>query len=114
MLALRLSSGAMSGSILEGGVNAIAAWRTRLRGRRRQEPLLPRRARGSTRWSKPIGSFVSGRIAVDDERVYFAALSNVVYGLDRAERDPAVDELHQIASRSPESWCSATWSWFRQ
>ncbi len=39
---------------------------------------------GSMHWTRRIGSIPTGHIAVDEERVYFAALDNVVYALDRS------------------------------
>lgn len=39
--------------------------------------------KGREKWSMRVGSFPTGRIAVDDERVYFASLDNVIRALDR-------------------------------
>jgi outer membrane protein assembly factor BamB len=38
---------------------------------------------GKEKWPFRVGSIPTGRIAVDDERVYFAALDNVIRALDR-------------------------------
>lgn len=38
---------------------------------------------GDVKWPIRVGAFVTGRIAIDDERVYFAALDNVVRAVDR-------------------------------
>jgi outer membrane protein assembly factor BamB len=38
---------------------------------------------GATKWSFPVGAIVTGRMAVDDDHVYFAARDNVVRALDR-------------------------------
>ena len=38
---------------------------------------------GGVKWAYPIRSPISGRISVDDDHVYVAALDNVVRGLDR-------------------------------
>ena len=40
-------------------------------------------ATGETRWSKRVGATIRGRTAADAERVYFAALDNMVWALDR-------------------------------
>lgn len=39
--------------------------------------------RGRQKWAFRVGSIPTGSIAVDDERVYFASLDNVIRGLDR-------------------------------
>lgn len=39
--------------------------------------------KGGGKWSVRVGSIPTGRIAVDDDRVYFASLDNVIRALDR-------------------------------
>ena len=86
VLALSLAAGAERWQrFLPGGITAFAA-----RGGRvyagagdKQFYCLDGRS-GAVKWPMRVGAIVTGRIAVDDERVYFAALNNVVYGLDRS------------------------------
>jgi outer membrane protein assembly factor BamB len=42
-------------------------------------------ASGEDRWRKRVGATVRGRAAADAERVYFAALDNMVHALDRGQ-----------------------------
>jgi hypothetical protein len=86
IVALTLSSGAeVWQQFVQGGVTAIAAGGGRVYagGGDKRFYCLDGRG-GAVKWSYGIGAPVIGRIAVDDERVYFAALNNVVYGLDRS------------------------------
>ena len=67
-----------------GGVTALAAAGGRVyagAGDRRFYCLDAKN--GASPWSFRVGAAIAGRIAVDDERVYFAALDNVIWALDR-------------------------------
>jgi outer membrane protein assembly factor BamB len=86
VLALKLSDGSVAWEYyLHGGVTAIDARRGRVyagAGDKLFHCLDGRK--GSIEWSWRAGAIVTGRVAIDDERVYFVALNNVVWGLDRA------------------------------
>ena len=69
---------------VSGGVTALAAYRGLVYAGAGDKHLYCLDARnGGVKWPIRVGSFVTGRIAVDDERVYFAALDNVVRAVDR-------------------------------
>ena len=70
---------------LSGGVTAIAAHGGRVYAGAGDKHLYCLDARnGATKWPFRVGALVEGRIAVDDQRVYFAAVDNVVRALDRS------------------------------
>jgi len=86
VLALKLADGSQSWEkYLEGGVTAIEAYRGRVYAAAGNKMFYCLHARnGSIEWPYRIGALTTGRIAVDDERVYFASLDNVVRALDRS------------------------------
>lgn len=51
-------------------------------------------------WPWRIGALVTGHIAIDDDRVYFAALDNVVRGLSRGNGNQRWD--HLLTDRAPQ------------
>ena len=86
VLALTLASGAVAWEhYLPEGVTAIAARAGRVYagGGDKYFYCLSGRS-GKEEWQRSIGAKAAGRIAVDDERVYFSALTNVIYALDRS------------------------------
>jgi hypothetical protein len=86
VLALTLATGADAWErYLTGGVTTLAAKAGRIYAGAgdKQFHCLDARS-GRISWSRSIGSFPTGRIAVDDQRVYLAALNNVVYAFDRS------------------------------
>ena len=93
-----------------GGVTALAAHRGRVyAGAGDKQLLLPRRdATARQRGRSASAPLVTGRIAVDDERVYFAALDNVIRALDRIDGQPAVEDAAARGGRSPAFACSGT------
>ena len=86
VLALMLETGDMAWEYyLPGGVTAIAAKAGRVyAGAGDKEFYCVDGRSGKVAWSRSIGATATGRIAVDDDRVYVAALNNVVYALDRS------------------------------
>jgi outer membrane protein assembly factor BamB len=87
VVALRLADGEQVwDQYLTGGVTAIAAHDGRVYAGAGDKFLycLDGRRKGSTSWTWHTGALVTPHIAVDEERVYFAALNNVVWGLDRS------------------------------
>ena len=86
ILALDLATGAVRWeAFVTGGVTAIAAHRGLVyagAGDRNFYCLDGRN--GAIKWPFRVGSIVNGGIAVDDDRVYFAALDNVIRALDRS------------------------------
>jgi outer membrane protein assembly factor BamB len=69
---------------VQGGVTALAAAGGRVyagAGDRRFYCFDARNGRPA--WSFPVGATIAGQIAVDDERVYFAAFDNLIRALDR-------------------------------
>jgi outer membrane protein assembly factor BamB len=86
VLALKLADGAFAWErYLQGGVTAIAARNGRVYAGAGDKVFYCLDGRkGSIEWPWRVGAIVTGRIAVDDERVYFTALNNVVWGLDRS------------------------------
>ena len=71
-------------SYVDGGVTALAAHRGLIYAGAGDKHLYCLDARsGAVKWPIRVGAFVTGQIAVDDERVYFAALDNVVRAVDR-------------------------------
>lgn len=40
--------------------------------------------KGTVKWSVRVGAIVNGHVSADDDRVYFAALDNVIRGVDRS------------------------------
>lgn len=68
-----------------GGVTAIAAYRGRVYvgAGDKQLHCLKDAKKPSPEWEMRLGALAVGHVAVDDERVYVAALDNVVRALDR-------------------------------
>ncbi len=85
LLAMKLSTGEVTWEkYVEGGVTALAAYRGLVYAGAGNKQFYCMDARnGAVRWPYRIGSIPSGAIAVDDDRVYFTALDNVVRALDR-------------------------------
>jgi hypothetical protein len=86
ILALNVESGEMAWEkYVPGGVTAIAAHRGLVYAGAGDKAFYCLEGRnGAARWTSRVGAIVTGRISVDDERVYFGALDNVVRGLDRS------------------------------
>jgi outer membrane protein assembly factor BamB len=86
VLALKLADGSVAWEqYVPLGVTALAARNGRVYAGAGDKSLYCLDGRKGTReWSWHAGAIVSGRIAVDDERVYFTSLNNVVWGLDRS------------------------------
>lgn len=88
VLALKVADGSQVWErerYLPGGVTAIGAHGGRVYAGAGDKILYCLDGRkGSIEWPWRTGAIVTGRIAVDDDRVYFAALNNVVWGLDRS------------------------------
>ena len=86
VLALTLATGdVVWQEYVTGGVTAMAAHRGHVYAGAGDKQLYCLDGRnGALRWSYRVGAIVVGRISVDDERVYFGALDNVVRGLDRS------------------------------
>ena len=86
VLALTLASGdVVWEKYVTGGVTAIAAHHGHVyvgAGDKQFSCIDGRN--GAPRWSYRVGAIIVGRVSVDDERVYFGALDNVVRGLDRS------------------------------
>jgi hypothetical protein len=86
VLALELSSGAVAWEhFVPQGATALAAQSDLVyvgAGDKQFYCLKGRNGRES--WPRRIGALVTGRIAVDEQRVYFSALDNMVYALDRS------------------------------
>ena len=85
VLALDVASGEVHWEeYVNGGVTAIRASRGLLYAGGGDKKLHCLDARkGREKWTFPSGLSPTGAIAVDDQRVYFSALDNVVRGLDR-------------------------------
>lgn len=85
VLNLALPTGAVAwDNYVPGGVTSIAAYRglVYVGGGSKYFYCLDA-GKGRVKWAVRVGSNPTGSIAVDDERVYFAALDNVVRALDR-------------------------------
>lgn len=86
VLALDVKDGSMAWEqFFSGGVTAIAAHRGRVYvgAGDKQLHCLEDGKKPSREWEVRLGAPAVGRIAVDDDRVYVAALDNVVRALDR-------------------------------
>jgi len=85
VVGLALATGAVAWEhYVPGGVTAIGAHRGLVYvGAGNKYFYCLDAGKGREKWPKRVGSLPTGRIAVDDERVYFAALDNVIYALDR-------------------------------
>jgi outer membrane protein assembly factor BamB len=85
ILALELASGAVRWEeYVKGGVTALAASRGLVYAGAGDKRLYCLDARnGDVKFPFRVGAIVDGSIAVDDERVYFAALDNVIRAVDR-------------------------------
>ena len=85
VLALETATGVVRWEqYVRGGVTALAASRGLVYAGAGDKQLHCLDGRnGGVRWSFRVGSFVGGHIAVDEDRVYFAALDNVIRALDR-------------------------------
>lgn len=86
IVALELATGAVRWEkYVSGGVTALAAHHGLVYAGAGDKHLYCLNARdGATKWPFRVGAIVTGAMAVDDERVYFAALDNVVRALDRS------------------------------
>ena len=86
LLAMDAATGAVRWEkYVPGGVTALAAHRGLVYAGAGDKHLYCLDGRnGARRWPFRVGAFVSGHIAVDDDRVYFAALDNVVRAVDRS------------------------------
>jgi outer membrane protein assembly factor BamB len=86
IVAMDLATGAVRWEkYVTGGVTALAAHRGLVYAGAGDKHLYCLDARdGATRWPFRVGAIVNGAIAVDDDRVYFAALDNVIRALDRS------------------------------
>lgn len=86
VLALDLASGSVVWEqYVDRGVTAIVASRGLVYTGAGDKRLYCRdAATGAVKWLFRVGALVSGAMAVDEDRVYFAALDNVVRALDRA------------------------------
>jgi len=86
LLALTLASGAVVWEkYLPLGISTIAAHGGRVYAGTGNKQFYCLDGRlGHEQWQRRIGSIPTGRIAVDDDHVYFTALDNVVYALDRS------------------------------
>ena len=86
VLALKLADGSQAWeSYLQGGITAIGAHAGRVYAGAGDKFFYCLNSRkGSPEWSWHAGALVMGRIAVDEDRVYFGALNNVIWGLDRS------------------------------
>lgn len=86
VLALDVRDGSMAWQeFFSGGVTAIAAYRGRLYVGAGDKLLhcLEDGKKPSRHWEWRLGALAAARMAVDDDRVYVAALDNVVRALDR-------------------------------
>jgi outer membrane protein assembly factor BamB len=84
ILALDAGSGAVAWeAFVGGGVTALGAGHGLVYAGAGDKQFHCLDARGKTKWTYRIGSSPAGRIAVDRERVYFAAGDNVIRALDR-------------------------------
>jgi outer membrane protein assembly factor BamB len=85
VLALNLKDGSVAWEqFLPLGVTAMGAYRGRVyagAGNKRFYCLDARK--GEMKWNFAIGAQAIGRVTVDDDHVYVAALNNVVWALDR-------------------------------
>jgi len=86
VLALKLADGSEAWQqYLPGGITAIGAHGGRVYAGAGDKFLYCLGARkGSPEWSWHTGALVTGAIAVDEDRVYFAPLNNVIWALDRS------------------------------
>jgi outer membrane protein assembly factor BamB len=88
VLALTLASGAVAWEYyVPEGVSTMAARAGRVYvggGDKYFYCLSGRSGKGKEEWQRSIGARLIGRIAVDDDRVYLSALSNVIFALDRS------------------------------
>ena len=86
VLALSLRDGAEAWqTFISGGATAIAAYKGRVYvgGGDKQLHCLQSAKQGKSEWQYALGAQALGHIAVDDDRVYVAALNNVVRAHDR-------------------------------
>ncbi len=86
VLALDITDGsALWDQFLPGGVTAISARRDRVYVGSGEKLLycLEALKKGKTSWTWRIDGLAAGHVAVDDDRVYIAALDNVVRAMDR-------------------------------
>jgi len=84
LLALALDSGEVAwDTFVEGGVTALAARRGIVYAGG-GDKYFHCFKNAKQDWHRQVGSIVIGRIAVDDEHVYFASKDNTVRGLDRS------------------------------
>jgi len=86
IVALDLATGAARWEkFVEGGVTALAARRGLVYAGAGNKHLYCLDARnGAVKWPFRVGALITGHIAVDDERVYFAALDNLIRAVDRS------------------------------
>jgi putative pyrroloquinoline-quinone binding quinoprotein/putative pyrroloquinoline-quinone-binding quinoprotein len=69
---------------LEGGVTALAASRGLVYAGAGNKKFYCLDGKDhEVRWEMRIGALIEGRIAIDEDHVYFGAFDNVVWGLDR-------------------------------
>lgn len=86
VVALNMSDGSVAWQqFFTGGVTAIAAHRGRVYVGAGDKLLycLEAPKKGEEKWHYSLGALALGRMAVDDDRVYVAALNNVIRALDR-------------------------------
>lgn len=84
-LALETGDAAWEYDDVDGGVTALAAYGGRVYAGGGDKRFYCLKKDGKLGWPViRVGSVVIGQIAVDDERVYFAARDNVIRGLDRS------------------------------
>jgi outer membrane protein assembly factor BamB len=88
VLALTLASGAVAWDrdrYVPGGVSTMTARAGRVYAGGGDKYFYCLNGRsGKEEWHRWIGARPIGRIAVDDERVYFSALNNIIFALDRS------------------------------
>lgn len=85
LLALTLEKGDVSWeAFVPEGVTALGAYRGLVYAGGGDKVFYCFKTGKRPDWQRRIGSTLVGRIAVDEERVYFAARDNVVYALDRS------------------------------
>ena len=86
IVALDLATGSVRWEkFVEGGVTALTAYRGLVYAGAGDKHLYCLDARnGAVKWPFRIGALITGHIAVDDDRVYFAALDNLVRAVDRS------------------------------
>ena len=104
LLALSLATGAERWHVfVQGGITALAAAYGRTYaggGDKKLYGFDGRDGQPIRGWPWRIGAFIVGRIAVDEDHVYFASLDNIARALDRRNGNQRWD--HLLSDRTPE------------